>query len=94
MYGYQLKVKINQVLETKESTIYGILKKIELNGLCNTYLQDSKDGAARKYYKINKKGQQELNTFIKEWTEFSNKINNFFEITNGENIDEFISEKA
>ena len=58
-YGYDIKQNINDVLEISESTLYPILRRLEKQGLLETY-QTIHNSRVRKYYKITKEGIKKL----------------------------------
>lgn len=58
-YGYDIKQNINDVMEISESTLYPILRRLEKQGLLETY-QTIYNSRVRKYYKITKEGINKL----------------------------------
>ncbi|WP_381415149.1 PadR family transcriptional regulator [Spiroplasma endosymbiont of Anurida maritima] len=74
-YGYQLNEEINKKIDTTESTIYALLKKLVLNDYCTTKLVQSSEGPARKYYAITDKGQERKENLIGEWKQFISSVN-------------------
>ena len=85
MYGYELSEVIAKNLEISDGTIYPVLRKLKLDGLLTTYLQESSGGPPRKYYKITKAGQEEFLKSKKEWLDFIDSIK---KILNKEKKDE------
>ena len=67
-YGYKIIKDMQPYLELSESTLYTILKRLELAKMLtvNTVLHD---GRARKYYRITKAGLKRIEEFKKEWQE-------------------------
>ena len=67
-YGYKIIKDMQPYLELSESTLYTILKRLELAKMLtvNTVLHD---GRARKYYHITKVGLKRIEEFKKEWQE-------------------------
>lgn len=76
-YGYQLVSEVGSTMEINEGTVYPLLKRLENDGYCQTYLEQSPGGPARKYYKITEDGRLYLNVIIKEWLHFAQTVNNF-----------------
>lgn len=74
MYGYQMAEQIEQVsegyLRFKEGTLYPALKRLELQGLVESYWQASHEGPRRKYYRITRTGNKVLADQKKEWSFF------------------------
>ena len=78
-YGYQLVSEVGQVMTVNEGTIYPLLKRLVNDGYCQTYLERSAEGPARKYYHITSAGHRYLGVITQEWLAFSHTVNNFIE---------------
>ena len=76
-YGYQLVSEVGKIMDVNEGTIYPLLKRLTNEKYCETYLEQSAEGPARKYYKITKAGKIYLDVLSKEWLVFSDTVNNF-----------------
>ena len=76
-YGYQLVSEVGRIMDVNEGTIYPLLKRLTNEKYCETYLEQSAEGPARKYYKITKAGKIYLDVLSKEWLVFSDTVNNF-----------------
>ncbi|UNC92055.1 PadR family transcriptional regulator [Candidatus Contubernalis alkaliaceticus] len=70
-YGYELVQKISEQIEISEGTVYPILRKLTKENYCTTYIQESSEGPARKYYKLTDQGHEYLHQLVDEWQEFS-----------------------
>ncbi len=79
MYGYEIISEISQHLDVNENTIYPILRRLTKDGYFETYLKASDKGAARKYYKVTKKGYQHYVKLRNDWDSF---IGGVYEILN------------
>lgn len=77
-YGYKLVQSISQVMEISESTLYPVLKRLEMSGCLATYSHEF-GGRLRKYYQITPKGIQKLYDFKTEWAEAKNVIDYILE---------------
>ena len=77
MYGFEIVLNISKVIEVNEGTIYPILRRLTKVGYFDTYILESNEGPARKYYKITKEGIENLNRLKSEWNEFVNAVNTF-----------------
>lgn len=75
MYGYEIVQNISKVIEVNEGTIYPILRRLTKEGYFETYILESNEGPARKYYKITAEGMANLNKLTKEWKEFVKAVN-------------------
>ena len=76
-YGYQLTNEVGNVMDVNEGTIYPLLKRLVNDGYCDTYLERSAEGPARKYYRITPTGRTYLKVITAEWIEFSQRVNIF-----------------
>lgn len=76
-YGYQLVNEVSKIVDVNEGTIYPLLKRMTNEMYCETYLEQSAEGPARKYYKITSAGKVYLNLLAREWLEFSQIVNDF-----------------
>ena len=74
-YGYELVAEISKCIEISEGTIYPLLRRLKNEGYVETYLEESKEGPPRKYYKLTEKGEQTRGDFYKEWKEFIEGVN-------------------
>lgn len=74
-YGYDIYQTIDKTLGISESTIYPILRKLVKEGYLTTYLRESPDGPARKYFKITRLGRQHLDTLLSDWDQFTKDVN-------------------
>ena len=77
MYGYEIVQNISKVIEVNEGTIYPILRRLTKEGYFETYILESNEGPARKYYKLTAEGKNNLNKLIKEWNDFVIAENTF-----------------
>ena len=78
-YGYQLVSEVGQRINVNEGTIYPLLKRLVNDGYCQTYLEQSAEGPARKYYRITSAGHTYLNVITREWLAFSRTVNELIE---------------
>ena len=67
-YGYKIIKDIKPYIEMSESTLYTILKRLELAKML-TVRTSEHDGRLRKYYRITKLGKEKLKAFKEEWSE-------------------------
>ena len=67
-YGYKIIKDIKPFIEMSESTLYTILKRLELCGLL-TVRTSEHDGRLRKYYRITPAGLLRIDEFKHEWRE-------------------------
>ena len=67
-YGYQLIKDMSGVMETSESTLYPILRRLESAQLLRIYSREH-DGRLRKYYAITEAGKERIAEFLSDWTD-------------------------
>lgn len=77
-YGYELAELIRQKIAISEGTVYPMLKRLQTEGYFETYLRESPNGPARKYYRITKKGEERQELLKNQWTEFMTQVESFF----------------
>ncbi|MBC5996278.1 PadR family transcriptional regulator [Romboutsia hominis] len=70
MYGYEIVQSISKVIDVNEGTIYPILRRLTKDEYFETYILESNEGPARKYYKITADGINNLNKLVREWKDF------------------------
>jgi len=67
-YGYKIIKDMKPYIEMSESTLYTILKRLEISGLLTVRTAEH-DGRLRKYYHITKAGLVRIEDFKDEWRE-------------------------
>ncbi len=67
-YGYKIIKDVKPYLEISESTLYPILRRLELAELISVYSVEH-CGRLRKYYRITALGVKRLADFKEEWKE-------------------------
>jgi PadR family transcriptional regulator PadR len=74
-YGYELVQEISKTINISQGTIYPLLRRLKKDKLVTTYLEESKKGAPRKYYRLTDRGKKRLREFLEEWSEFYRDVN-------------------
>jgi len=74
-YGYELVQTISKNIDIAEGTVYPLLRRLTKEGYFTTYIQESTEGPARKYYQITDKGRQYQAVLLDEWTRFITGVN-------------------
>lgn len=69
-YGYELTEAISREMVIATGTLYLILKRLKDDECVETYLVESGEGPARKYYHLTDKGREYYERMKEEWTEF------------------------
>jgi len=67
-YGYQIIKDVKPYIEISESTLYPILRRLELADMLSVKSLEH-NGRLRKYYHITSKGLKRLDDFTDEWNE-------------------------
>lgn len=68
-YGYKLTQEITGLMETSESALYPVLRRLESQGLLETYSREY-SGRLRRYYRITSGGKARLAGYVEELKEF------------------------
>lgn len=69
-YGYQLTDAVSQEMAIAPGTLYLVLKRLKEESLVETYLVESDEGPARKYYHLTEAGRIRQQQLVNEWLEF------------------------
>lgn len=69
-YGYQLTDAISKEMAIAPGTLYLVLKRLKEEEQVETYLVESDEGPARKYYHLTEAGRIHQTQLEKEWNEF------------------------
>ena len=67
-YGYKIIKDLKPCLELSESTLYTILKRLEVSEMLTVHTSEH-GGRLRKYYHITAAGLRRLEEFKEEWRE-------------------------
>ena len=76
-YGYELVNEISKRISISEGTIYPLLRRLKNDGYVTTYLEESKEGAPRKYYQLTNEGKKMEKDLKSEWKTFVREVNSF-----------------
>ena len=67
-YGYKIIKDMKPYIELSESTLYTILKRLEVANMLTVRTAEH-GGRLRKYYRITDEGQKRIEDFKQEWNE-------------------------
>ena len=67
-YGYKIIKDMKPYIEMSESTLYTILKRLELGGMLTVRTAEH-GGRLRKYYHITEDGKKRIEDFRSDWSE-------------------------
>ncbi len=73
-YGYQLTDAISKEMAIAPGTLYLVLKRLKEEEQVETYLVESDEGPARKYYHLTEQGSEHLKALEQEWKEFVSAV--------------------
>jgi len=80
MYGYEItkeiKEKSSNVFNMSEGNLYPILHSLEIDGIVESYWEDTTSLRKRKYYRITERGKSILEEKEKEWKLFKDAVDN------------------
>lgn len=75
MYGYELVQAISSKINISEGAVYPLLRRLTAEGYFTTYMVESTEGPARKYYQITEDGKAQLRIQKMEWEHFYQAVN-------------------
>ena len=74
-YAYEIAGRLAKGIEMGEGTIYPLMRRMQADGLVETYLVESSAGPSRKYYKLTAVGHASFAAQKTEWSAFSTAVN-------------------
>lgn len=74
-YAYDLARNLAQAVDMGEGTIYPLMRRLQTDGMVETYQQDSASGPARKYYRLSPLGLSSLTAQKQDWQHFVASVN-------------------
>ena len=69
--------------EIAEGTLYPLLRKLKLDGLCETYLSEQSGGPPRKYYRLTQSGRQHQQALLAQWRQFAREVDTVLDDSDG-----------
>ena len=81
-YGYEMVSKLRDrgLHLASEGSIYPLLSRLQKQGMIESYLVQSSEGPARKYYRMSEPGRAALEQWRHDWTGFKDSVD---EVLNG-----------
>ena len=70
-YAYEIASRLAQAIGMGEGTIYPLMRRLQNDGLVETYLVESPAGPPRKYYRLTEAGSASLASQRTAWASFS-----------------------
>lgn len=78
-YGYLLAKEIGKRSEEtftlKDGTLYPALKRLEQDGLVESYWGDNDGGGRRRYYRLTEEGRTAHSVWLSDWGAFVRSMN-------------------
>ncbi|WP_438851380.1 PadR family transcriptional regulator [Brevundimonas nasdae] len=73
-YAYEIASRLSDAIGMGEGTIYPLMRRMQSDGLVETYLVESSAGPSRKYYRLTDAGRGALAAQSAEWTTFTQAV--------------------
>ncbi|MDR6627712.1 PadR family transcriptional regulator [Caulobacter segnis] len=74
-YAYEIASRLTRDIDMGEGTIYPLMRRMQSDGLVETYLVESQSGPPRKYYRLTAEGRRSLEQQKTEWVAFTQAVN-------------------
>lgn len=76
-YSYEIVKILEKYIQTADGSLYPLLRRLTKEGYLTTYLVESNEGPARKYFKATNEGKVRAKELTEEWSAFSKNVNDF-----------------
>ena len=73
-YAYEIASQLARDIDMGEGTIYPLMRRMQSDGLVETYLVESQSGPPRKYYRLTSAGQASFTQQKTEWAAFTKAV--------------------
>ncbi|WP_031235362.1 PadR family transcriptional regulator [Asticcacaulis sp. AC402] len=73
-YAYEIASRLSDAIGMGEGTIYPLMRRMQSDGLVDTYLVESSAGPSRKYYRLTSAGHRALQDQSSEWRGFTDAV--------------------
>lgn len=73
-YAYEIASRLADAIGMGEGTIYPLMRRLQSDGLVETYLVESKEGPPRKYYRLSDAGKKSFTSQQASWKSFSGAV--------------------
>jgi PadR family transcriptional regulator PadR len=70
-YAYEIASQLAVAIGMGEGTIYPLMRRMQSDGLVETYLVESSSGPSRKYYRLTPKGRESFAAQRDAWRAFA-----------------------
>ena len=73
-YAYEIASRLADAIGMGEGTIYPLMRRMQSDGLIETYLVESSSGPSRKYYRLTSTGKASLAAQTQAWRSFAGAV--------------------
>jgi PadR family transcriptional regulator, regulatory protein PadR len=73
-YAYEIASRLSEAIGMGEGTIYPLMRRMQSDGLVETYLVESSAGPSRKYYRLTSAGQTSFAAQKDAWRSFAGAV--------------------
>ena len=73
-YAYDIAAQLAKAIDMGEGTIYPLMRRMQSDGLVETYLVESQSGPPRKYYRLTPAGRASFTQQKAEWAAFTTAV--------------------
>ena len=73
-YAYEIASRLSDAIDMGEGTIYPLMRRMQSEGLVETYLVESSAGPSRKYYRLSEAGRAALAVQTTDWKTFTDAV--------------------
>ena len=73
-YAYEIASRLSDAIDMGEGTIYPLMRRMQSEGLVETYLVESSAGPSRKYYRLSEAGRAALAVQTTDWKTFTEAV--------------------
>jgi len=73
-YAYEIASRLADAIGMGEGTIYPLMRRLQSDGLVETYLVESSAGPPRKYYRLSEAGKRNFMSQKDAWKSFSGAV--------------------
>ncbi|HEX3700317.1 MAG TPA: PadR family transcriptional regulator [Phenylobacterium sp.] len=73
-YAYDIAARLAEAIGMGEGTIYPLMRRLQAEGLVETYLEESPSGPSRKYYRLTEVGRASFASQKAAWGSFAQAV--------------------
>ncbi len=78
-YAYDIAAKLADAIDMGEGTIYPLMRRMQNEGLVDTYLAESSSGPPRKYYRLTAAGREAYAAQKDSYVRFARAVDNILQ---------------